>query len=510
MAGKSRKESARKESEVENGDSGENLWSSLLSEVQTSRSEQLPTTKCLLVLGDKESGKTTMIAKLQGNEDPKKGSGLEYGYIDVRDEYREDHTRLSHWILDGDTSHANLLNFALTEQNYSDTTVLLCVSMTTPWNIMDQLQNWASLLQDHIDKLPLSGEDIKRYQLESWRRWQDYIEPGDEQELASSPTKKGRGGLVMGEGEAEPELDPLPEGTLARNLGLDLIVVVSKTDYMADLEKDYDYKDEHFDFIQQAVRKFCLQYGASLFYTSVKEDKNCDLLYKYLVHRIYHFPFKTPALVVEKDAVFIPAGWDNDKKISILYENMHSVRPEQYYTDVIARPMTGLGRKQQASKEIEIVAEEEQNFLTRQQHLLQQGLPAAGVQGGVVPGGVQKTPDRKVVGSPGVQGSPKKMEGTPNKPMGPNTSEGVLANFFNSLLSKKTGGGPGASPGGPGGPAPGGGGGGRTGTSPHPDDYKAAVRSDAAAELDRLTRNQKKSLATPEGGGSGEAEGGDW
>ena len=43
----------------------------------------------LFHLGDKESGKTTLIAKLQGNEDPKKGSGLEYGYIDVRDEYRE-------------------------------------------------------------------------------------------------------------------------------------------------------------------------------------------------------------------------------------------------------------------------------------------------------------------------------------------------------------------------------------------------------------------------------------
>ena len=40
-------------------------------------------------LGDKESGKTTLIAKLQGNEDPKKGAGLEYGYIDVRDEYRD-------------------------------------------------------------------------------------------------------------------------------------------------------------------------------------------------------------------------------------------------------------------------------------------------------------------------------------------------------------------------------------------------------------------------------------
>ena len=40
------------------------------------------------------------------------------------------------------------------------------------------------------------------------------------------------------------------------------------------------------------IRKFCLQYGASLFYTSVKEDKNCDLLYKYLVHRIFNLPFK--------------------------------------------------------------------------------------------------------------------------------------------------------------------------------------------------------------------------
>jgi len=488
-----RKEMSRKESEVDTGVETENLWSSLLSEVQTSRSAQLPTSKSLLVLGDKESGKTTLIAKLQGNEDPKKGSGLEYGYIDVRDEYREDHTRLSHWILDGDTSHANLLSFALTAENYSDTTVLFCVSMTNPWNIMDQLQNWASLLQDHIDKLPLSGEDVKTFQTETWKRWQEYTEPGDEQEV-SSPTKKGR---VIGDSEEEQELEPLPEGTLTRNLGLDLLVVVTKTDYMIDLEKDYDYKDEHFDFIQQAVRKFCLQYGASLFYTSVKEDKNCDLLYKYLVHRIFHFPFKTPALVVEKDAVFIPAGWDNDKKISILYENMHSVRPDQYYTDVIARPITGLGRKQQASKEIEVVAEEEQHFLTRHQLFLQQG--GTPPTGGSIPAGVQKTPDRKVVGSPGVQGSPKKMEVTPGKPLGANTSEGVLANFFNSLLSKKTGGGVGggvgASPGSAGlaGASPGA----RSGVSPQPDEYKAAVRSDAAAELDRLTRNQKKSLAAP-------------
>ena len=41
------------------------------------------------------------------------------------------------------------------------------------------------------------------------------------------------------------------------------------------------------------------------------------------VNTIMQRLFQTPALVVEKDAVFIPAGWDNDKKIAILYENMH-------------------------------------------------------------------------------------------------------------------------------------------------------------------------------------------
>ena len=99
----------------------ENLWASVLSEVQTSRNSHLPTSKNLLVLGDKESGKTTLIAKLHANEDPKKVAGLEYGYIDVRDEYRDDQTRLGHWILDGNPSHSHLLRFALTEENFTGT-----------------------------------------------------------------------------------------------------------------------------------------------------------------------------------------------------------------------------------------------------------------------------------------------------------------------------------------------------------------------------------------------------
>ena len=47
--------------------------------------------------------------------------------------------------------------------------------MTTPWNIMDQLQNWASMLQDHIDKLPLSSEQMMEYQKKSLYRCVEHI-----------------------------------------------------------------------------------------------------------------------------------------------------------------------------------------------------------------------------------------------------------------------------------------------------------------------------------------------
>ncbi|XP_045137774.1 cytoplasmic dynein 1 light intermediate chain 2-like isoform X4 [Portunus trituberculatus] len=455
----------------EKAEEKENLWKKILGEVQSSERNKLPSCKSVLVLGDNESGKTTLIAKLQGNEDPKKGSGLEYAYIDVRDEYRDDHTRLSVWVLDGEPVHGELLEYAMSPKNLEHTLILLTVSMTTPWGIMDQLHTWASTLQDHIDKLNLDPDYFKERQDKMSRLWQDYVEPGDELE-AGSPMKRSSRNL---DGDDDPVL-PLAENVLTRNLGLHVIVVVTKTDYMSTLEKDFDYKEEHFDFIQQSIRKFCLQYGAALFYTSVKEDKNCDLLYKYLVHKIYNFPFRTPALVVEKDAVFIPAGWDNEKKIAILYENMHTMTPEDYYTDVIVRPPVV---RKAMTREIEVQVEEEQAFLAR--HLAQ--LQAGGTGAPHTPQGrqesplrqspaVQKTSDRRVTtGVPANQiGSPKKAE--MNKPGGPGPSEGVLANFFNSLLSKKT-----AINSPP--------------TAGIKTNDKAAMRSDAAAELDRLTRSKK-------------------
>jgi len=195
--------------------------------------------------------------------------------------------------------------------------------------------------------------------------------------------------------------------------------------------------DQHFDFIQQAVRKFCLTYGASLFFTSVKEDKNCDLLYKYLVHRNYNFPFNTPALVVERDALFIPAGWDSAGKISILLENLFKFKPDQNYNEVIKSPF--FGKKQMHNKNIEVVAENEQDFLARiAPFLLQESHQERPISSRLLhsPESVLKTPERRVMGSPGVHSALKRSEYGSGKTA---TNDGAISNFFHALLNKKTG-----------------------------------------------------------------------
>ncbi|XP_076332451.1 cytoplasmic dynein 1 light intermediate chain 2-like isoform X2 [Tachypleus tridentatus] len=404
---------------------GESVWSTILSQVHASSPNKLPSCKLLLTLGDDESGKTSLVAKLQGIEDPKKGSGLEYYYVFIRDEYRDDHTRLGVWVLDGDSWHRNLLKYVVNENTFPHTTVLLTVSMTQPWIMMESLENWTAILKENLDRLNLDPEFLEEQKRKSLKRFQEYTEPGDVVDSITS--------LKKGTGLEQDTIDlPLDENVLTHNLGVDVVVVVTKTDYMSTLERDYDYKDEHFDFIQQTLRRFCLQ---------------C----------ILH--------------VYIPSGWDNNNKISILYENITSFNPESRYSDVIVKPVI----RKPIQREMEVTTEDDQTFLVKQQALLSQQVPTSGrPQEPPIrsPAGVQKTSERRLSGSSTGQGSPKMLDGAKVAA----GSEGVLQSFFNSLLNRKTGPGMGPS------------------VSPRTSDKSVVRNDDDAEELYCMTRT-KMSLA---------------
>ncbi|XP_032826980.2 cytoplasmic dynein 1 light intermediate chain 2-like isoform X2 [Petromyzon marinus] len=463
-----------------NEDEGQNLWLSILSEVSTRSRSKLPAGKSIFVLGEDGSGKTSLIAKLQGAEDARKGRGLEYLYLNIHDEDRDDHARCNVWLLDGDVYHKGLLRFAATRENARDSLVLLVADLARPWLIMETLEKWSQVMREHLDSLAIPHTEQRDMEHNLVRDFQSYAEPGEEGSLASPRRTHA---TAIGEGDEESEPLPLGENTLTHNLGIPVVVVCTKSDAVNSLEKEYDYREEHFDFMQSHIRRFCLRYGAALIYTSLKEDKNVDLLYRYLLHRLYDFPFRTTAHVVEKDSVFIPAGWDNEKKIAILHEHFQTVRPEDCYEEIIVKPPV---RKWVQEKEVTV--EDEQVFLMKQQALLSK-VPAStagrpmDVSGGS-PRAVSRPGQTNVASVSPLQTPGKKLD--PANIKGGATSEGVLANFFNSLLTKK-----GASPGGP--PSPG------QAASPgnaKPLGPKPAM-TDVQAELDRLVRKPDSPAAQP-------------
>ncbi|EAA07717.6 AGAP002589-PA [Anopheles gambiae str. PEST] len=256
-------------------------WTTLLGEYQSRKATKMPSNKSMFVLGDTSCDSSTLIAKLKGCN------------------------ATTAQQLNG------LLKFALNERSFPHTLILLTLSMAAPWNWMDQLQYWMKVLDNHIGGLEIDAELKHQCMARLMAKWQSYSDLGSDP-LRNSPCKRSN------------ELVPLPleDAVLTSNLGMEVIVVVKRSDQMATLRRELNYREEHFDFMQQAIRRAGLQYGASLVYTTVKNNINCDLLLQYLKHRIYGLPFGTSASVVEKDAVFVPAGWDSVQKISILYESL--------------------------------------------------------------------------------------------------------------------------------------------------------------------------------------------
>ncbi|VDM21215.1 unnamed protein product [Hydatigera taeniaeformis] len=367
----------------ETGEDSIHLWSCILKEVANARIGKLPHNKGVVVLGDYGTGKSTLACRLSHKHLPPRSPGLEYHFVDIRDEATDDQTKLSVWILDGDLEFIPYLKFPLDKRNFANRMVVIVVDMERPWNIMNELEKWANALEDYIKSMDIEVEEMQEYKDSLVRHFREYIEP-DSILLHSASGNSGGTDTADGVGEsaapvaqvsrpaavaatggnplhpataallrlsglqqqqqnqsvlqddAEEEGDeddvdegeggegemskpkrskktvsdvlkelPITPGALINNLGIPLVVVVTKTDVMDDMERKQGMSEEQYDIIQMHIRRFCLSYGAALIYVSAKNGKNCGLLKNYLQHRIYGFPFTQNAYVIDKDCVFM-------------------------------------------------------------------------------------------------------------------------------------------------------------------------------------------------------------
>lgn len=342
----------------------ENLWNKILSEASRSVNDRLDT-KTVLVLGDKNTGKSTLVTRLQGGDIVKiqKGVALGYSFLDIRNNDDDDTTpHLNVWQLEGEVELKDLLKFALNPNTINNFLALITLDFSQPWNLIESLNKWLTVLQKHISSVSIQLPPGAYNELKNSLAYdfQNYQEPNDANLVSKHKKKRPID---------DTDLLPLKEGTLSYNLGIPIVVVCTKTDMIVNLEKEYNYKEAHFDYIQQYIRRICLQYGAGLIYTSAKKDKNCDVILKYIKHVLYGLEFTTKPQLLEKDILFMPIGADSLAKIKVDFDNQNLTKdPDEPFEEIIKIPK----RLQAAKETIDpiVLAEDDQEFLAKHKEVL--------------------------------------------------------------------------------------------------------------------------------------------
>jgi dynein light intermediate chain 1 len=121
----------------------------------------------------------------------------------------------------------------------------------------------------------------------------------------------------------------MKEGVLKTNLGVPLVIVVNKSDIVSQTGERKRFEEDS-EFMLKHIRNFALAYGATIIYTSTKQNLNLNVLYEYILHRIYKFEFRHKPNIMDKDSYFIPAGYDSlsvlknfdiQNELQLLYED---------------------------------------------------------------------------------------------------------------------------------------------------------------------------------------------
>uniref|UniRef100_A0A914I082 Dynein light intermediate chain n=1 Tax=Globodera rostochiensis TaxID=31243 RepID=A0A914I082_GLORO len=407
------------------------IWLRILQEVSAKNSTAVQGS--VVLLGNERCGKSSLVNRLTRGERPGLNSVLEYNYLQIQADtdasyaYQlgggaasgllgpTDSADLPLWLLDGKDECASLLRFVF-PPTLAKCAVCVCASMEQPGNIMPALSQWYRLLDEQI-RQHYQPEEIVQARQAQVRFWQEYMEPIESMHHSTATLAESNATLVGGvnggtvnDPESSPLLLPPEKGILEENCGAILIVVITKSDLHMELSA------EQLDRLQYHVRKFCLQHGAALIYTSAKDDLNTQQLHKYIAHRIFSLPFTAPAYIVERDRIFVPTGWDSDQKLAIIKETLVG-------SDLLDVPMLAQQcgdaspfSSYRSAGEKEVEAEDEQSFLARLNTMALDG------GGGLFSAG-------------GGQQSPRRAGGdVGGKAPGDNT---MLANFFSSLLKDK-------------------------------------------------------------------------
>ena len=351
----------------------DSVWQSLLQ--RSSRRKDLLPPSTLVLLGDRHSGKTTLLSHLdsastaQSSASGGSGGGsvgggyvVEYGYVSVRRrdvvDKEEVLGRLNVWSLDNDKQAAALVPLLIQSAHptsaaastpaqpnsapapapsptssaasstavpsspsaaysaYSTTAFVVCVDLTDLGRLSEQLSRWQQCLLTVRDAAFSQMHKAERANLlhATSLHTQSYY---NKDLLASLATTSGEGE------ESAAEVNPhLPEV----NLGVPVVVVGTKADVLLGGGGEVRSGvggglsgDERLEFAVWLMRHAALQSASTLYLSALPSTAaaTIDTLQSYLYHRLYHFPLSSAASTPQPlpsllpQPTFVPSGYDS-------------------------------------------------------------------------------------------------------------------------------------------------------------------------------------------------------
>lgn len=319
-----------------------------------------------------------------------------------------------------DVAHEKLLRGRLHPSLLPHLAAIICLDLKVPWAMLEDLQKWFEVLQrvtsDLLTQLPLEEQDELRNKIVKTIR--TYEDPNEGTDAVN--TNEGSCGSLS---------------AFSYNLGIPLIVVVTRADTCSALEtpKTTCWSET----IEAYLRNECLSFGAAIVYTTVqaKNSRNVDVLYEYLMHRLYGYTLRHPPVVPSRDALFIPSGWDSSERVNKAAAGLAGgggLDPSFESIVVSLEPPPPEVPPLEKCEDI-------QSFLKRSAVVLQKlGAVSAvnpkaanGLGGAAGLGGAQKSIETATTGAPSLKRAPTMTEGAAG-----GTDNAMLANFFQNLLTR--------------------------------------------------------------------------
>jgi dynein cytoplasmic 1 light intermediate chain len=489
-------------------------------------------------IGKLNRGGASDVSSSDGKKSSQPCLALDYSYLDVRlDESAHDEdtvARVNVWEMtderylqnqekekgkekekeDGagaSTASQNLDLFDLILPCEADslqrTLVVITLDFAKPWSFGESLAHWMQVVCAHVDRVRrLSPTDfaklqqsyehfvrlqsaepaslsalVAKYKRHLSQQQQQNQEDGSGAASSAENEDNNDGDDDEGGNDVEALLPTLGDGVLDRNLGVPIVVVACKVDMIDVLRQDYGFKGDMFDYINQYLRRTCLEFGASLVYASARDSASCSELWQYLQCALHRRPFallppKEPQVQEKesgdsgkasssndadddrfgetiKEHVFLPAGRDSAERIQqVFVQQTLSADPSEPFNDVVSRPSYLRDRVAEALRDRKVArAETAQEFLARHLEQIQSGsdadsssssssssssfssdLPLTPVKPASSP--ATDSPAKPIATSTPTKSAPASDTDEPTTPGVPDSERQVALAFFNSLL----------------------------------------------------------------------------